>query len=317
MPERFGTEAGDLARLRRVDVWGGKSLSTFFQQVLNALQLGAIYALIALGYSMVYGIIKLINFAHGDIFMVGAFLGFYLATLLHLPFLPTLLISMVLTALMGISVERVAYRPLRNAPRLSLIITALGVGLFLENFTRAVIGPDYHNFPALIPSATYTMGGVATTNIQLLIIAVSVVLMLLLRYIIQKTLVGKAMRAVSDNKEVVPLMGINLNTIITITFGIGSGLAAAGGIFFGLAYPMIDPYMGIIIGWKAFISAVMGGIGLVDGAVLGGFILGFVEIFVAAYLPSTFRDGIAFSILILVLLIRPTGLLGKPLVKKV
>ncbi len=281
------------------------------------MQLGAIYALIALGYSMVYGIIRLINFAHGDIFMVGAFVGFYLATLAKLPFLPTLILAMLLTSLLGVTIERVAYRRLRFAARMSAVITALGVGIFLENFTRATIGPDYHYFPALFTSHTYVIRGVTTTNVQIIIILVSIGLMLALRYVVQRTMIGKAMRAVSDNKEVIPLMGINLNQIVMVTFAIGSGLAAAGGIFYGQAYPMIDPYMGIIIGWKAFISAVMGGIGSVDGAVLGGFILGFVEIFVAAYLPSTFRDGIAFTILILVLLIKPTGLLGRPVTKKV
>ncbi len=287
------------------------------QQILNALQLGAIYAIIALGYSMVYGIIRLINFAHGDIFMVGAFVGFYLATLAKLPFVPVLLLSMALVAALGITIERVAYRRLRTAPRVSAIITALGVGLFLENFTRAVVGPDYHNFPALLGRSTFQFGNVTTTNIQLLIIILSVVLMIALKWFVQKTMIGKAMRAVSDNRDTVPLMGINMNLIISITFGIGSALAAAGGIFVGMAYPLIDPYMGIIIGWKAFIAAVLGGIGLIDGAVMGGFLLGIVEILAAGYLPSTYRDGIAFTILIIVLLWRPTGFLGEPVVKKV
>lgn len=290
---------------------------TFIQQILNAMQLGAIYALIALGYSMVYGIIRLINFAHGDIFMVGAFVGLFVAVKLKLPFLATLLVAMALTALIGMTIERVAYRRLRHAQRMSAVITAVGIGLFLENFVRAVVGPNPQSVPSIITLSTYQMGGLTTTNVQLIIIGVSLALMAVLRYIIQRTLLGKAMRAVSDNKEVIPLMGINLNLIVSATFALGSGLAAAGGIFYGQAYPIVDPYMGIIIGWKAFISAVMGGIGMVDGAVLGGFILGFVEIFVAAYLPSTFRDGIAFAILIVVLLLKPTGLLGKPVSKKV
>lgn len=292
-------------------------MTTFLQQVLNALQLGAIYGLIALGYSMVYGIIRLINFAHGDIFMAGAFIGFFAATYLKAGLLPTLLIAMLLTALLGITIERVAYRRLRNAERMSAVITALGVGIFLENFTRAVVGADYHNFPSLVNAVNYRLGDVSTTNVQLIIIGVSVVLMLTLRWVIQKTLLGKAMRAVSDNKDVIPLLGINLNMIVTATFAIGSGLAAAGGILYGQAYPTIEPYMGVVIGWKAFISAVMGGIGLVDGAVIGGFILGFVEILSAAFLPSTYRDGIAFGILILVLLFKPSGLLGKPVNRKV
>lgn len=292
-------------------------MSTYLlQQTLNALQLGAIYALIALGYTMVYGIIRLINFAHGDIFMVGAFAGFILGSIFHFPFLPTLLLAMLFTAALGVTIERVAYRKLRNAPRVSAVITALGIGLFLENLVRA-IQPNPQAFPELLTRVTYNWGGVSTTNIQLMIIGVSLLLMLLLRYLVQKTMIGKAMRAVSDNKDVVPLMGINLNLVVSITFAIGSALAAVGGIFNGLAYPSIDPYMGIVVGWKAFISAVVGGIGVIDGAVLGGFLLGFTEIFVAAFLASTLRDGIAFTILILVLLIRPNGLLGKPVTKKV
>lgn len=286
------------------------------QQVLNALQLGAIYALIALGYSMVYGIVRLINFAHGDIFMVGAYIGLGVAVFLKPPFLLTVLATMGLTALLGVTIERVAYRRLRHAQRMSAVITALGVGIFLENFIRAAISPNPQAYPTLITPHSLTFGGVATTNVQLMVIGVSVGLMLVLRYVIRQTLLGKAMRAVSDNKEVIPLMGINLNLIVTATFAIGSGLAAAGGIFYGQAYPMIDPYMGIVIGWKAFISAVMGGIGQVDGAMLGGFILGAVEVVGAAY-KSTLRDGIAFAILIIVLLIKPTGLLGRPVSKKV
>lgn len=288
----------------------------FFQQFLNALQLGAIYALIALGYTMVYGIIRLINFAHGDIFMVAAFIGFLAGTFLKLPLVPTLLLTMLFTALLGVTIERVAYRRLRHAPRVSAVITALGIGLFLENFVRA-LQPNPQVFPTLIGREEYTFFGVATSNVQVIIIAVSIGLMLLLRYIVQHTMLGKAMRAVSDNRDVVPLLGINLNLVISATFALGSALAAVGGIFYGQAYPSIDPYMGIVIGWKAFISAVVGGIGLIDGAMLGGFLLGFVEIFVAGYLVSTLRDGIAFTILILVLLLRPTGLLGRPVTKKV
>ncbi len=292
-------------------------MSYFIQQLLNALQLGGIYSLIALGYTMVYGVLTLINFAHGDIFMCGAFFGFFLVVLLKLSLIPTLLLSMLLAAALGIGIERIAYRPLRKAPRMSLIVTALGVSLFLENFTRAAVGAEPRSFPALLTTHESTIGGVVVTNMQILIIVVSLFLMLALRYVVQRTMVGKAMRAVSDNKEVVPLMGISLDTVVMITFGLGSALAAAGGILYGLAYPVLDPYMGIIIGWKAFIAAVLGGIGLVDGAMAGGMILGFTEIFVAAFLPTTYRDGIAFAILIIVLLVRPTGLLGRPVIKKV
>jgi branched-chain amino acid transport system permease protein len=290
--------------------------TVIIQQALNALQLGAIYALIALGYSMVYGIIRLINFAHGDIFMIGAYIGLGVALFLKLPFLVTILVAMFLTALLGVTIERVAYRRLRYAQRMSAVITALGVGIFLENFVRAAISANPQAYPTLISPKPIAFSGVQTTNVQLLVIGVSVGLMLVLRYVIRQTMLGKAMRAVSDNKEAIPLMGINLNLIVSATFAIGSALAAAGGVFYGQAYPMIDPYMGIVIGWKAFISAVMGGIGQVDGAMLGGFILGAVEVVGAAY-RSTLRDGIAFAILILVLLVKPTGLLGRPVTKKV
>jgi len=292
-------------------------LSYIMQQLINALQLGSISALIALGYSMVYGVLRLINFAHGDLFMAGAFLGYFIALLLGLPFIVTLILSMVLASCLGIMIEKIAYRPLRQAPRMSLIVTALGVSLFLENFTRATLGGQQRNFPQLMEVKYPSIGGVTVSSLTILIILISIALMLDLRFIIQNTMIGKAMRAVADNQESLVLMGISINTVVMATFGIGSGLAAAAGIFYGMAYPVIDPYMGASIGWKAFIAAVMGGIGLVDGALIGGFILGFVEIFSAALLPSTFRDGITFTILIIVLLLKPTGLLGQPVIKKV
>ena len=292
-------------------------MNYFLQQLINALQLGSIYALIALGYTMVYGVLSLINFAHGDIFMAGAFLGYFIAMYLGLPLVPALLLSMALAAGLGILIEKIAYRPLRKAPRMSLIVTALGVSLFLENFTRATIGGQQRNFPQLLEIRYPDIGGVTLSNLTILIILISVALMLGLMFIVQKTMIGKAMRAVSDNRDSLVLMGININTVIMATFGIGSALAAVAGIFYGMAYPVIDPYMGAAIGWKAFIAAVMGGIGLINGALAGGFILGFVEIFAAALLPSTFRDGITFSILIIMLLLKPTGLLGQPVVKKV
>ncbi|NLI94093.1 MAG: branched-chain amino acid ABC transporter permease [Peptococcaceae bacterium] len=292
-------------------------MSYFIQQLLNALQLGSIYALIALGYTMVYGVLGLINFAHGDIFMAGAFFGFFTAYLLKLPLIPTLILSMLLASALGIMIERIAYRPLRKAPRMSLIITALGISLFLENFTRATLGGQPRSFPKLLEIQDFTFLGASVTNLQVVIILVSIFLMLVLRYIVQNTMIGKAMRAVSDNKEVLALMGISLDTVIMVTFGLGSALAATAGILVGLAYPVIDPYMGITVGWKAFIAAVLGGIGLINGALVGGFILGFIEIFAAALLPSTYRDGIAFTILIIVLLLKPTGLLGRPVIKKV
>jgi len=297
------------------------------QYLLNALQLGSVYALIALGYSMVYGILTMINFAHGDIFMVGAYLAmwatlFLLGLPLNLPtifiFLGSLLFTMTLTAVLGVSIERLAYRPLRQAPKVSAVITALGVGLFLENFTLATIGPEPRQVPAIFPVQQYSWGGVAFTNIQVLILVVSFILMVLLDTLVRRTLTGMAMRAISYNRVIVPLMGVSVDHIISLTFAIGSAIAGAGGLLYGLAYPVLDPYMGIRIGWWAFIAAVVGGIGNIRGAVLGGYVLGAVEIFTPVLLASsTYRDSVAFSMLLILLIFKPTGLLGRPTVEKV
>ncbi len=297
------------------------------QYLLNALQLGSVYALIALGYTMVYGILTMINFAHGDIFMVGAYLGLGGALLLlglqvQLPlllvFLGALLFSMTLTALLGVSIERLAYRPLRQAPRVSAVITALGVGLFLENFTLAILGPEPRRVPALIPIETYSLYGVSFTNLQVFIIALSVLLMVLLDWLVRHTMTGMAMRAISYNRPIVPLMGVPVDRIISLTFALGSAIAGAGGILYGLAYPVLDPYMGIRIGWWAFIAAVVGGIGNIRGAMLGGYILGTIEIFTPVFLhASTYRDFVVFSLLLILLVFRPTGILGRPTFEKV
>lgn len=294
-------------------------METIIQQLFNAMQLGAVYALIALGYTMVYGIIRLINFAHGDIFMVGGFIGFLLATTLNLPFPVLITVTMIFTALLGMTIERVAYRKLRKAHRMSLVITALGVGIFLENFVRLVVGPQTRQLPPQLPAGIIEgmkRFNVIVTYDKLWIIIISLALMVILWFFINKTLVGTAMRAVADNQDVVPLMGINLNMVIAVTFAIGSALAAAGGIFFGQAYS-IEPYMGIDLGWKAFIAAVVGGIGSIEGAVLGSFLLATVEIFATAYLSSNLKNGIAFAILITLLLIWPSGIMGKSTIKKV
>ena len=288
----------------------------WLQQALNALQLGSIYALIALGYSMVYGTLSMINFAHGDVFMVGAFLCFLAGTALGLPFAPTLLIAMCGAALLGVAIERLAYKPLRNAPRVSAIITALGVGLFLENLMLAFY-PYPQNVPRLLENVTWHLGGVSISSLQVVIIGLSLALMLVLDHVVHRTPVGMAMRAVSWDKSYVPLMGISVNLIISITFAIGAGLAGAAGTMYGLAYPVIDPYMGILIGWKAFIAAVVGGIGNVRGAMIGAFILGGVEIMVVALLPSTYRDLVVFSLLLALIIVRPHGILGQPRVQKV
>lgn len=289
------------------------------QQLFNALQLGAVYALIALGYTMVYGVLRMINFAHGDIFMAGGFIGFFLATLLHLPIYLLLPAAMLLTAALGVLIEQVAYRKLRHAQRMSLVITTLGIGMFLENFVRLVAGPQTRQLPAQMstaPVAWLQAHQLTLTFDKVWMITISVGLMLLLWLFVHKTLMGIAMRAVADNKDVVPLMGININTVIMVTFAVGSALAAAGGIFYGQAYS-IDPYMGIDLGWKAFIAAVIGGIGSIEGAVIGSLLLASVEVMTVAYLSSNLKNGIVFTLLIVLLLIRPNGILGKPIITKV
>jgi len=300
-------------------------LAVILQQILNGLQLGSVYALIALGYTMVYGILRLINFAHGDIFMIACYIGFFATGILmgrHLPiwlvFTATMLATMTLTALLAMTIERAAYKPLRNAPRVSAVITALGVGLFLEHFTLATLGPAPRAIPPLLPAANYSVGGLTISSVQVVIIVISVLLMLLLDTVVRKTMTGMAMRAISYDKTVVPLMGVPVDRIISLTFAIGSAVAAAGGILYSQAYPIINPYMGVRIGWWAFIAAVVGGIGNIRGAMLGGYILGFVEVFTPTILPSsTYRDFVAFTILLVMLIVRPTGLLGRITAQKV
>jgi branched-chain amino acid transport system permease protein len=303
-------------------------MQLYIQQVLNALQVGSVYALIALGYTMVYGILTMINFAHGDIFMVSTYLAFFVATALlsaalglHpiVVFVATIVVAMFGTALLAVVIERLAYKPLRAAPRISAVITALGVGLFLENFMVAFkpVGPAPRFLPPLIPAVNYVIGGVTVSTIQIVIIAVSLLVMWLLDAIVRKTMVGVAMRAISWDKTVVPLMGVPVDRIISMTFALGAAIAGVGGTLYGMAYTM-DPYMGIRIGWWAFISAVVGGIGNIRGAMIGGYILGFVEIFTPVFLPaSTYRDFVAFSLLLVLLIFRPTGILGRPVTMKV
>lgn len=291
-------------------------MAYIFQQALNALQLGSIYALIALGYTMVYGILTMINFAHGDLFMIGAFFCFLLAVYLKLSFVPTLLLSMLGVACLGMIIERLAYKPLRNAPRVSAIITALGVGIFLENFALA-LSPYPQHIPPLLENTIWTVGLLSISSLQVLVIVLSLALMLVLDFVVQRTMAGMAMRAISWDKSIVPLMGVPVNKIISFTFAIGTGMGGAAGMMYGLAYPVVDPYMGIMVGWKAFISAVVGGIGNIRGAMIGGFILGAVEIMVAAFFPSTYRDFVAFTLLLILLILRPYGILGKPQPQKV
>ncbi|TGE36549.1 branched-chain amino acid ABC transporter permease [Desulfosporosinus fructosivorans] len=292
-------------------------LTQIFQQLINGLSLGSIYALIALGYTMVYGIIKLINFAHGDVMMVGAYSGWFAITVLHLPFLPALLFSMVSCALLGVLIERIAYKPLRNASRIAALITAIGVSLFLEYGGMIVVTAQVRTYPPVFPETMYIIGGVYFKYGDIVMLVTSVVLMALLHFTVQYTKVGKAMRAVSFDKEAALLMGINTNNIISFTFAIGSALAAAAGVLMGVYFNTIDPLMGIIPGLKAFVAAVLGGIGIIPGAMVGGLMLGLVESIVSGLGASTWRDAVAFLILILVLIIKPSGLFGKNVREKV
>ena len=300
-------------------------MSTFLQQLVNGITWGSVYALIALGYTMVYGILRLINFAHGDVYMLGAFFALYAAQALGVAAHPSLLgalavllIAMAGCGLIGVIIERGAYKPVRRSPRLSALITAIGVSLLLENGGIRVFGPDPKFFPQIIPSRELPLGGgVAISNQQLIVLGVSLALMLLLRFIVMNTKVGKAMRAVSYNHTAAALMGISVDRIITFTFLIGSMLAAAAGVLVALQNPKIDPLMGIMPGLKAFVAAVLGGIGNIPGAVIGGLVMGIAEVMVVGYVSPTYRDAIAFILLIVILLVRPAGILGRHTAEKV
>lgn len=320
----------------------------FLQQVINGLQLGFVYALIALGYTMVYGIVRLINFAHGDVFMVGAFISYFAISRLSLhlwlgalaPSTPAWLIvlvgtitvallSMAVCALLAFTIERIAYKPLRNAPRISALITAIGVSFFIEYFgaLQFVFSPNFITYQRPFPVTTYQLssqglivlesgvgrsGGIIFSNIALIIIATSIILLLLLNFVVRRTTIGKAMRAVAYDKPTARLMGINVDGIISFTFAIGAALAGVGGMLYAIAYPSIVFWMGIIPGLKAFVAAVLGGIGSIPGAVIGALIMGQAEVLSAAYISTPMRDAIAFTILIIVLLVRPTGIFGEP-----
>jgi branched-chain amino acid transport system permease protein len=293
-------------------------MSEFLQQLINGITWGSIYALIALGYTMVYGVLRLINFAHGDVYMVGAFAGFYAVKWMDLGQEPTIfgaavifLIAMLVCALLGFVIERGAYKPLRKAPRLTALITAIGVSLLLENAGQLIFGADPKFFPQIITKKdVISSGGIILTNQQLIVLLVSLFLMAALQLFVKKTKTGKAMRAVSFNREAASLMGISVDRIISITFMIGSALAAAAAVLVALTNPKIDPLMGIMPGIKAFVAAVLGGIGNIPGAMLGGMIMGIAEVMVVGYVSSTYRDAIAFAILILILLFKPSGLMG-------
>lgn len=350
-------------------------MTNFLQQLINGISLGSIYALIALGYTMVYGVLRLINFAHGDVYMFGAFMGYYAARFIRksgegsiIEALGIMAVSMAISACIGILIERFAYRPgrggykyalsfwlgligavvghfisglqgagigavvgviagfslerigvlpARSSSRLGLLIIAIGVSLLMENGGQLIFGADPKFFPQIIPSKQLNIGELSITNQQVIVLVVAIALMVLLELIVHYTKTGKAMRACSFNIDAAKLMGINTDRIIAFTFALGSALAAAGGILVSLNYPKIDPLMGVLMGVKAFVAAVLGGIGNVPGAMLGGLIIGLAEVMVVGYGQSTYRDAVSFSILILILLFRPSGLLGKGLVEKV
>lgn len=286
-------------------------MNLFLQQLINGLSVGSIYALIALGYTMVYGIIRLINFAHGEIMMVGAYIAFLLAAHTELPFILVLLIAMVISALIGVTVERIAYKPLRKAPRISVLITAIGVSLFLQNLALVIFKADPKIMPELIVKKPIVIGPIQVGTVTITTLFLSVFFMIALDLFVKRTKPGKAMRAVSEDKEAAMLMGIHVNRTISLTFAIGSALGALGGVLYGITYTQVFPTLGVLPGLKAFVAAVFGGIGLIPGAVLGGFVIGMIETFTKAYLSTQWSDAIVFGLLILVLLVKPTGILGK------
>ncbi|MFM7101266.1 MAG: branched-chain amino acid ABC transporter permease [Verrucomicrobiota bacterium] len=299
-------------------------MTEFLQQLLNGISLGAIYALIALGYTMVYGVLRFINFAHSDVFMLGAYAGFYLAPRLwggsFIGGMAVLAGAMALTALLGVIIEKLAYRPLRHRSTLTVLITAIGVSLLIQNVAqnpRFGFGPNPRPFPAVFPERTLRLGGLVVNSNQLAVLAVTVGLLALLYWIVHRTRIGTAMRAVSFNATAASLVGINNDRVISFTFALGSALAGAGGILYAMNYPAIEPLMGTLPGLKAFVAAVLGGIGNLPGAALGGLLIGLVETLISGTRLSTFRDAIAFAILIGILLFRPAGLLGRVRIEKV
>ncbi len=296
-------------------------MTELLQQLINGLALGAIYALIALGYTMVYGVLRFINFAHSDVFMVGAFAGYFLARAMPggsaFAGVLVLLGAMAICALLGVVIEKLAYRPLRGRSTLTVLITAIGVSLLMQNLGQRIFGPNPRSFPALFPVHQFHVGGIVVSSAQIMVFAVALVLLFALRHIVLHTRIGTAMRALSFNPVAASLVGINNDRVISFTFALGSALAAAGGILYASNYPSIDPLMGTLPGMKAFVAAVLGGIGNIAGAALGGLALGLVETTVVGFGGSTYRDAVAFAVLILILLLRPEGLLGKRVAEKV
>lgn len=289
----------------------------FIQQLINGIQLGSIYALIALGYTMVYGIAKLINFAHGDIIMVGAYMSLICLSTFGLPLWATFIVIAVFCAVLGVLIERVAYKPLRNSSRMSALITAIGVSLLLENLFLLLFSSDPKPYPNMFPDISFTIGGMSISFLTIATIVITITIMIVLSVFVNKTKLGTAMRAVSEDDGAAKLMGINVNTTISVTFAIGSALAAIAAVLYSSTYPLINPYMGSALGIKVFVAAVVGGIGIIPGAMCGGFIIGIAEALIKGYISSTLTDAFVFGILIVVLLVKPAGLLGKNIKEKV
>lgn len=292
-------------------------MTVFFNQLINGLQLGSIYALIALGYSMVYGIILLLNFAHGDIIMVGAYMSWFVMSQLNLSPVMAVCASVLVCTVLGVTIEKVAYTPLRSAPRISLLITAIGVSFFLEYSAELLIGSGAKVVPSYFANRTFQLGGVSISLNAVITLAVMVASMVALTLLVQRSKLGKAMRAVSEDMGAAQLMGINVNATISFTFAVGSFLAGIGSVLYCCSYPQASPTMGSMLGLKAFIAAVLGGIGSIPGAMIGGLVIGVCECFVSAIGLSVWKDAVVFAILIIVLLVKPTGLLGHPVQEKV
>ena len=289
----------------------------FLTQVLNGLQLGSIYALVALGYTMVYGIILLLNFAHGDIIMFGSYVAWIALVQLGLNPAIAVLLAIFGCVVLGVLIDKVAYAPLREAPRLSILITAIGVSYLLENGVQLLLGADAKVVPSIVDLGTVQVFGSTLSGTALLTVAVTIVATVVLTLLVQKTRLGKAMRAVSEDMGAARLMGVNVNSTISFTFAVGSALAGIAAILYSMAYQQVSPTMGVMLGTKAFVAAVLGGIGSIPGAVIGGLIVGFSEVFVAAFGLSVWQDAVVFLLLILVLVVKPTGLLGRPVTEKV
>ncbi len=292
-------------------------LSTVISQIFNGLQSGSVYALVALGYSMVYGIIMLLNFAHGDIIMVGAYVAWIMIAKAGLPPAVGVVAAVVGCTLLGITIEKVAYAPLRKSPRLSLLITAIGISFFLENLAQLVMGAGAKSMPEIVSGPGLSFAGANISFVAMVTIVVAVISMVLLTILVQRTKMGKAMRAVSEDMDSARLMGISVNRTISFTFALGSALAGIGAVLYSCAYPQASPTMGSMLGLKAFVAAVLGGIGSIPGAMIGGFAIGLLEAFVSAVGLSVWKEGAVFAILILVLLIKPTGIMGRVITEKV